>query len=143
MIVGLDTNIICYALDGDYPENKKLSNLLLNLSTENKIAINPTTIHEAYHVLVFGEKWHTEEAAHAIKLLLKNPYIEFYNQTKKTSTIALDLSVQYNLGGRDSLIVANFIANQTPTLYTHDKELLRHQKITWKNTNLILKDPLT
>jgi predicted nucleic acid-binding protein len=142
MIIGLDTNIICYALDEDYPENKPLNGLLLNLSLENKIAINPTTIHEAYHVLVFGEKWHPEEAAHAIKLLLKNPYIDFYNQTRKTSIIALDLSVKYNLGGRDALIIANYLENQTSTLYTHDKTLLKHQKITWKNTTLTLKDPL-
>jgi hypothetical protein len=64
--------------------------------------------------LVFADKLRPEDAAHGIKLLLKNPHIEFYNQTKKTSTIALDLSVQYNLGGRDALIVANYIANQIP-----------------------------
>jgi len=108
VIIGLDTNIICYALDEDYPENNKLNNLLLNLSSENKVAINPATIHEAYHVLVFGKKWHPEDASHAIKLLLKNPYIEFYNQTRKNSAIALDIAVQYRLGGRDALIVANF-----------------------------------
>jgi predicted nucleic acid-binding protein len=142
MIVGLDTNIICYALDEDYPENKQLNDLLLNLSPENKVAINPTTVHEPYHVLVFAEKMHPEEAVHGIKLLLKNPYVEFYNQTRKTSTIALDLSVQYNLGGRDALIVANYLANQTPILYTHDRGLLKHQKITWKNSNLTMKDPL-
>jgi predicted nucleic acid-binding protein len=142
VIIGLDTNIICYALDEDYPENKQLNDLLLNLSAENKIAINPTTIHEAYHVLVFGHKWHPEEAANAIGLLLKNPYAEFYNQTRKTSIIALNISVQYNLGGRDSLIVANFLANQTSTMYTHDKTLLNLQKITWKNANLTFKDPL-
>ena len=143
MIVGLDANIICYALDEAYPENEKLGNLFLNLSPENKIAINPTTLHEAYHVLVFSQKWLPEEAAKEIKMLLKHPYIEFFNQTRKTSIIALNLSVQHKLGGRDSLIVANFLANQTPIMYTHDKELLKLQKITWKNTNLTFKDPLT
>ncbi len=142
MIVGLDTNIICYALDDDYPENKMLNDLLLNLSPEYKIAINPTTIHEAYHVLVYGHKWFPEEAAKAIGLLLRNPYTEFYSQTRKTSSIALNIAVQHKLGGRDSLIVANFLANRTPIMFTHDKELLKHQKITWKNTNLTLKDPL-
>ncbi len=142
MIVGLDTNIICYALDEDYPENKQLNGLLLNLSPENKIAINPTTIHETYNVLVFGEKWHAEEAAHGIRLLLRNPYVEFYNQTRKTSAIALELAVHYKLRGRDSLIIANFLANNTPLMYTHDNGLLKHQKITYKNTNLTIKDPL-
>jgi len=70
MIVGLDTNILCYAIDEDYPENKQLDDLLLNLSSENRIAINSTILHEAYHVLVFGEKWHSKDAVHVIKMLL-------------------------------------------------------------------------
>ena len=143
MIVGLDANIICYALDEEYPEHEKLKILLLNLSPENKVALNPTTIHEAYHVLVFGQKWLPEEAADALKVLLKNPYTEFFNQTRKNSTIALSLSVQHRLGGRDALITANFLANKILIMYTHDKELLKLQKITWKNTNLTFKDPLT
>jgi predicted nucleic acid-binding protein len=142
MIVGLDTNILCYALDDAYPEHKALKNLLLDLSPESKIALNPTTIHEAYHTLVHSQKWLPEEAADALKTLINTPHTEFYNQTRKISTIALNLSVQHKLGGRDSLIVANFIANETPTIYTHDKELLKLQKITWKNNNLTFKDPL-
>ena len=76
-------------------------------------------------------------------MLLKNPDVEFFNQTRKTTAIALNLSVQHKLGGRDSLIVANFLTNQIPIMYTHDKQLLKLQKITWKNTNLTFKDPLT
>ena len=57
MTAGLDTNIICYSLDDAYPEHEKLKNLLLDLSPENKVAVNPTVIHEAYHVLVFTQKW--------------------------------------------------------------------------------------
>jgi predicted nucleic acid-binding protein len=141
MIVGLDANIICYALDDAYPEHEKLRSLLLDLSPENKIALNPTTIHEAYHTLVFSQKWTPEDSADALKVLLKNPDAEFYNQTRKTSTIALNLSVQYKLGGRDALIVANFLASEIPLMYTHDRTLLKLQKITWKNTNLTIKDP--
>ena len=54
MIVGLGANIICYALDEEYPENRKLGNLFLNLSPENTIVLNPTTLHETYHFLVFS-----------------------------------------------------------------------------------------
>ena len=142
MIAGLDANIICYALDDAYPEHKELRDFLLDFSPENKIALNPTTIHEAYHTLVFSQKWTPEESANALRVLLKNPYAEFFNQTRKTSTVSLHIAVQYKLGGRDSIIVTNFLANQTPTMYTHDKELLKLQKITWKNTNLTFKDPL-
>jgi predicted nucleic acid-binding protein len=143
MIVGLDANIICYALDDAYPHHEALKSLLLDLSPELKVALNPTTIHETYHTLVFSQKWSSKDAADTLKVLLKNPYAEFSNQTRKTSIIALNISVKNNLGGRDSLIVANFLANQIPIMYTHDKELLKLQKITWKNTNLTIKDPLT
>jgi predicted nucleic acid-binding protein len=142
MIVGLDSNIICYAFDNAYPEHKKLKELLLNLSPDNKIALNPTTIHEAYHTLVFSQKWAPEESAEALRVLLNNPFAEFYNQTRKTSIIALNLSVKHKFGGRDALITANYIANKIPILYTHDKALLKLQKIIWKNNTLTYKDPL-
>ena len=142
MIVGLDANIICYVLDDAYLEHAALKNLLLELTPENKVALNPTTIHESYHTLVRSQKWLPEKAADALKTLISMPNTEFYSQTKKISAIALDLSVLYDLGGRDALIIANYLANQTPILYTHDKGLLKHQKITYKNTNLAIKDPL-
>ena len=142
MIIGLDANIICYALDEEYPENKKAGKLILNLSTENKIALNPTTLHETYHTLVFGQKWIPQDAVKTLKMLLKHPYIEFFNQTMKNSIIALNLSVQLGLGGRDALIIANFLANKIPTMYTHDRELVKLEKISWKNSNLTFEDPL-
>ena len=142
MIFGLDTNIICYALDEEYPEHKKASNLLLNLSAENKIALNPTTIHETYHTLVFGQKWIQQDAAETLKMLLKHPYIKFLNQTLRSTTIALTLSVKHGLGGRDALIIANFLVNEVPIMYTHDREILNIQKISWKNFNLTFNDPL-
>jgi len=142
MIIGLDANILCYALDEEYPEHKKARSLILNLSADIKIALNPTTLHETYHTLVFGQKWIPKDAAETLKMLLKHPNTKFLNQTMKNSIIALTLSVQHELGGRDALIIANFLANEIPTVYTHDRELLKLQKISWKNQNLTLKDPL-
>ena len=143
MITGLDTNILCYALDPAYPEHEKLKDLLINLSPENTVAINPTTLHETYHTLVFGQKWVPTETARRLKMLLTHPYIEFFSQTKKTSVIALNLSVQHKLGGRDALIIANFLSNKVSTIYTHDQELLALQKIPWKNFYITFKDPLS
>ncbi len=142
MIIALDTNILCYALDKTYPENEKVRDLLITLSSENRVAINPTVVHETYHTLVFYLKWTPEEAAKRLSLMLRHPHIDFYNQTQKTSLIALSLSVKHILGGRDALIIANYLANKTPILYTHDKTLLKHKKITYKNTNLTIEDPL-
>ena len=63
MTIALDTNILCYALEPAYPEHRILKNLLLNLSSDNNVALNPTVIHETYHVLVFYLQWLPEEAA--------------------------------------------------------------------------------
>jgi len=143
VIIGLDTNILCYALDPAYPEHSNLKNLLINLSPENTVALNPTVLHETYHTLVFSLEWFPEEAAGRLLMLLKHPYVEFFNQTKKTTQIALNLSVKHNLGGRDALIIANFLANKVHTIHTHDEELLKLQRISWKNFSVTFKDPLT
>ena len=143
MIVGLDTNVLCYALDPAFPEHKGLSCLLVDLSSENVVALNPTVIHETYHVLVFYLEWVPEEAARRLSMLLKHPYVEFFNQTKKISRIAINLSVKHNLGGRDALITSNFLANKVPTIYTHDRELLKLEKISWRNSRVTFKDPTT
>lgn len=142
MLTGLDTNILCYALDPAYPENQKLKNLLINLSPENTVALNPTILHETYHTLVFGQKWVPHETQRRLRMLLMHPYIKFFSQTKKTSIIALNLSVRHKLGGRDALITANFLSNKVPVIYTHDQELLALRKISWKNFHVVFKEPL-
>jgi len=142
MIVGLDTNILCYSLDPAYPEHARLKNLLITLSPENLVAINPTILHETYHTLVFGQKWIPDEARRRLRMLLQHPYVQFFNQTKKTCAIALNLGVEHELGGRDALIIANFVTNKVSTLYTHDQDLLAFGKISWRDFHLVFKDPL-
>lgn len=142
MIVGLDANIICYSLDEAYPEHEKVGSLLLDLSPENEVAINPTTIHEAYHALVFGQKWVPEDAANTLRMLMAHPHIEFFNQTKKNCSLGLNLSVQNKLGGRDALMIANFLTNKVPIMYTHDQELMRLKKISWKRSCIVFQDPI-
>jgi len=142
MIVGLDTNVLCYSLDPAYPEHERLKNLLITLSADNRVSINPTILHETYHTLVFGQKWVPGEAERRLKMLLKHPYIEFFSQTKKICNIALNLATKHELGGRDALIIANFVANKVPTIYTHDQDLLALEKISWRNLHLVFKDPL-
>jgi len=142
MTIGLDTNILCYSLDPAYPEHERLKDLLLNLSPENRVAISPTILHETYHTLVFGQKWVSLEARKRLRMLLQHPYVEFFNQTRKTCIIGLNLAIKLELGGRDALIIANFVANKVSTMYTHDEELLALGKISWKKLYLTFKDPL-
>jgi len=65
-------------------------------------------------------------------MLLHHPYIEFYNHTKRICNIALNLAAKHSLDGRDALIIANYIANRIPIIYTHDEELLTLKQISWK-----------
>ena len=142
MITGVDTNILCYALDPLYPEHEGTAKLLTSLSPDRILALNPTVLHETYHTLVFYLEWLPEEASKRLMLLLRHPSIEFLNQTRRTTMIALSISAKHNLGGRDALIVASLLANKIPILYTHDRELTKLKKISWKNANLVFKDPL-
>lgn len=142
MTTGVDTNVLCYALDSAYPEHELVTDLLTDLSPDNVICLNPTVLHETYHTLVFYLEWLPEEAKRRLTLLLKHPYVEFFNQTRKTSLAALDISVSHNLGGRDALIIACFLTNRIPLMYTHDKELLALKKISHRSSTLAFKDPL-
>jgi predicted nucleic acid-binding protein len=139
---GLDTNILCYALDPAFPENPRCRRILLDASPENRLGINPTVLHETYHTLVFYQKWVPSEARRRLVTLLQDPYLEFYSQTRRISQIALDIAVRNKLGGRDALITANFLANGVPVLYTNDGDLLNLGKVEWKKSMIALQNPL-
>ncbi len=141
MIQGLDTNILCYALDPAFPENQRYKKIILDLSAERKVGLNPTVLHETYHVLVYDQGWDPTEARRRLVALLNHPHIEFYNQSRRISILALDLAVRHDLGGRDSLILSNLMANNVPVLYTHDRELLSLKQITDKRFAIKLEDP--
>ncbi len=141
MTYGLDTNILCYALDPAFPENPRCRKILLEASAQFKLGLNPTVLHEAYHTLVFGQRWVPAEARQRLVATLQHPYVEFYNQSRRIFLLALDLAVHHDLGGRDSLILANLMANNVPVLYTHDEELLSLEQVTWKRFAIRLEDP--
>jgi predicted nucleic acid-binding protein len=138
----LDTNILCYSLDNAYPENTRARKLLSSLSSQKTLAVNPTIIHETYHTLVYGQKWIPQIAKERIQLILAHPYVEFYNQTKRTTSVALNLAVKYTLGGRDSLILASCLVNKITKLLTHDADLLNLKKISWRGRTLLFDDPV-
>jgi predicted nucleic acid-binding protein len=140
--VGLDTNILCYSLDPAYAEYPRAKDLLLSLSSENPLAINPTVIHESYHTLVYGQKFTRAEATSRLGLVLNHPYIYFLNQTRRTCQIGLDIATRHMLGGRDALILANYICGKVPVMYTHDRELLSLQRVTWRSATIDIRDPL-
>ncbi len=68
--------------------------------------------------------------------------MEFYGQTRRISLIGLDLAARLNLGGRDPLILANFMANEVQVLYSHDDTLTKLGRVSWKNSTIKIEDPL-
>ena len=75
-------------------------------------------------------------------MVLNHPYIYFLNQTRRTCQIGLDIATRYMLGGRDALILANYISGKIPVMYTHDRELLSLQRVTWRSATIDIRDPL-
>ena len=143
MTIGLDTNILCYALDPAFNEHKKAKSLVVKaIRSKQKISINPTTIHETYHTLVYKQKWVQDDARAKIIAFIKHPQAVFQNQTKKISLLALKLAVNLNLGGRDSLILANMLENRVEKLYTHDKGLLLLKRVSIGGYSLLIEDPI-
>ncbi len=142
MPIGLDSNIVCYMLDSKYPEHETVGSFLRSLSPEFVCAVNPTVMHEAYHVLVYGQSWTRQEARRRLEILLRLPFMVFFNQTKSTTVLAMNLAERYALGGRDSLILASFLANRVLEVYTHDSELLRVSELEWRGQIIRTVDPM-
>jgi len=57
-----------------------MKNILLELSPGNRVAINPTILHETYRTLVFGQKFVATEARRRLQLILQHPYITTGNE---------------------------------------------------------------
>jgi predicted nucleic acid-binding protein len=139
---GMDSNVLCNCLDPAYPEHERLKGILLDLGPGNRVAVNPTVVHESYHALVFGQKLVRSEARRRLLLVLRHPYVEFVNQTRRVSEAALKIAVDYGIGGRDALILASFLLNKIPVLLTRDRDLLSLTEVKWHDWKIAIVDPL-
>jgi predicted nucleic acid-binding protein len=141
-VSGIDTNVLSYALDPAFPEHEKASPILKRLSPQSRIALNPTVFHETYHTLVYKQKLMREDANERLLSLLRQRDVVFLNQTKSISRNAIYLANKYELGGRDSLNLSNFLFNNIVQLYSHDRKLVSLGKITMKDKELNVTDPV-
>ena len=141
--IGLDANILCYALDPAFSEHKKASLILKQPVQRANIAINPTVLHETYHTLIYKQKWLREDVSNQLFSLLKQKHVVFLNQTKTISRNAVFLANKYELGGRDSLILSNYLLNNIAEMYTHDRRICELRKVVLRDKELSLSDPLT
>ena len=136
---GIDSSILVYALDPTTGEHMKARDSLLSLRSW---AINPTVVHEVYHTLVFKRRMSTEDAQAKLRALIRDRRSTFLNITKAISLYSLDLAIEFNMGGRDSVIVACYLRNGMEIMFTHDNELLRLEKLGFRGREIAFINPL-
>jgi len=138
-LIGIDTNILAYALDPTYPEHEQAKGAILS---QEGWALNATVVHETYHTLVFRRRISPNDSKIKISSFLKNQRTTFLNLTKAVSLFALDLATKTDLGGRDSVIIGCYLQNRIPEIYSHDDDLLTLKRISLKGRQLRVTDPI-
>ena len=138
-MIGIDTNLLTYALDPTFAEHARAKRAILS---SGEWAVNAIVIHECYHSLVFGRKIAPTDTKLKIAEFLKDTRTSFLNLTRSSSLLALDLATKMNLGGRDSLILACYLQHNVPQIYSHDQDLVKLGKIAAKSKRTRIVDPL-
>jgi predicted nucleic acid-binding protein len=134
--LAIDSNVLVAYLDRDHPQHQKVKSL-----ASKRVALNPTVVQEAYHALVFKLKWSPEGARLALREALDDRNNLFLNQTLDTTTRALALAGRYSLGGRDSLILANYMSPSVSHMVTFDKALLSIRRAIFGRRELKIRSP--
>ena len=134
--LGVDTNVLVAYLDADHPAHGRTTRL-----QDEAVALNPTIIHEAYHTLVYKMKWVPHDASRVLVEAMSDERTLFVNQTLRTTKAGLRIALDYGLGGRDSLILANLLTAGIRGVVTLDGELIalgrvRHGRATLNISSL-------
>lgn len=135
----IDSSLLVYAMDPTTSDHSKAAKAVVSLPGW---ALNPTVVHETYHTLVFKRRMPPKDARAKLKALVGDKRTTFLNITKTISLYSLDLASEFNLGGRDALIVGCCLWNGVESLLTHDKALLDEGEIRFKGRQVIFSDPI-
>ncbi|MHB1909177.1 MAG: hypothetical protein ACYCQJ_09970 [Nitrososphaerales archaeon] len=74
-------------------------------------------------------------------VLINDRRSHFLNITKKVSLFSIDLAAEFNLGGRDALIVGCYMFNGAQAVLTHDKQLLGIESLEFRNRKISFVSP--
>jgi predicted nucleic acid-binding protein len=132
--LGIDTNVLVAYLDKDHPSHQRTERL-----SSEAVSLNPTIIHEAYNTLVFKMKWRVQDASRALIEASTDEQNEFINQTLTTTRMGLRIAARHGLGGRDALILANFLLGGVSELLTLDDELIALKKVAYGKRTLAIR----
>ncbi|MFI5420632.1 MAG: type II toxin-antitoxin system VapC family toxin [Nitrososphaerales archaeon] len=133
--MGIDSSVLVPFLIPDHPWHESLKKL-----ESKRHAVNPTVLHETYHVSVFKLKRTSEETATILRDYMKS--VLCLPLDSSTVDLGLTLATQYSLRGRDALILANFlISKQVKEFATFDNQLLSLKKIVLRGKSLSVTTP--
>jgi predicted nucleic acid-binding protein len=83
-------------------------------------------------------KWASDDAAEVLMEMFDDSHVLFLNQTKDTTKTGLKFAERYGLGGRDALILANFVNPSVAEFITFDKELIRLRRVEHGRRKLMI-----
>ena len=136
---GIDSSILVYAMDPMTAEHIKAKRAVIALGDW---ALNPTVVHEVYHALVFKRRIFAQDAKSKLRVLMNDTRTKFLNITKAISLYSLELASEFNLGGRDSLIVGCYLHSGMESMLTHDSELLNLGIVRFRGRQITFADPI-
>ncbi len=91
--------------------------------------------------MVFKLKWKPREVTQVLRAVLDDENVLFLNQTRVTARTGLRIGQTYGLGGRDALILANFLDPSVPEMLSFDKALIAVGKIADGRRELKIRKP--
>ena len=122
-MIGVDSNIIVYALNSDLPEHTHCVELLEKVATGKEIIAIPCIVFmESYHALVHVYKFDYSEVKNRLIAIIDSDNVVIFDISTSTILYALEIAGQYNIGSRDSLITACLLENNIKELYSHDRD---------------------
>jgi len=129
-MIGLDSNIIVYALNSDLPEYRYCKSLFEKVAKGEEIIAVPSIVFmESYHALVYAFKFDSAEVKKKLIAIIDSENIVIFEISTSTILYAFEIAGQYKIGGRDSLISASLLENNIKKIYSHDKDFDKIKEI--------------
>jgi len=122
-MIGIDSNILIYAINKDLPEHPPCNRLLQNIiKGKETISIPAIVFMESFYALVRAYKYQESDVKVKLSGIIDSENINVLEITVSTVLLAFEIAEQFKTGGRDSLIAASLIENNIFEIYSHDPD---------------------
>ncbi|RXG63385.1 PIN domain-containing protein [Candidatus Atribacteria bacterium 1244-E10-H5-B2] len=120
---GIDSNILVYALNKDFPDYLPCKELLINIVNGKELVSIPSIVFmECFHALVRAFKYKEVEVKKRLVAIMDSKNINVLDISTSSILFAFEIAEKYKTGGRDSLIAASLLENKIQEIYSHDTD---------------------